>query len=772
MTDANKLGTRILVWLKEFVSVIKIIRVPVLVTLLVCAILTLPTQTGENYRVIVQDMWIKYYLNCGESLISTSRNCSQFDLVRESVFSLLGLLAVSLAVWYVAHRFVINFRGQVPLKSHFAHRALEWSPRVLITLLLLASAWGIYAAIPYQLDVPHSGLIQEIAEHKAVSIHGRDSVTSRDLAFTSTIVQKLTLFAGMLKTAAGILVGLAVISLLVVPRLRRGQPSFAGAPAFLPRWGRLFVFAFIGVLLGLSLLSPVSASQFLGPIALFSLFAVCLIFLLGQLSFWSDKKRVPLTTILLLWAVVIAFLGINNNHNIRVHMVHEGGDGGPKKANTQPPTLREQLSIWYASRRDAKRYQDVNNPKPYPVYVVAAQGGGVYAAYHSARLLATLQDRCPAFGHHLFAISSVSGGSVGASLFAALRLADTNAAEPEGLPCLPATTTVRDLLGNERSLGEAVNATLGNNDLLSPLLSGLLFPDFLQRFLPFPVRRFDRSIWLEFAFEEALQATFSKLGKKNEFWKKSVNFLKRPYVEHWNPNGSTPALIINTTEVHSGERRVIAPFVFGTNEKQFLPIWGAPDGLIRITLSTAAVLSARFPWMTPSGWFIDKTSERDPKVHLVDGGYYDNSGVAGALELKESIETAARELGLADRLEVKLIVLTADVSPPRASSSFDEALDPVRTMLHSWGTRSHHTIEQARGALNRPNGKTPVLRVVHLEQLLYPLPLGWRLSAGTIYLIDSQDPVPGGCVDDAPSASRKLRFEADCALKDLTADLR
>ena len=79
----------------------------------------------------------------------------------------------------------------------------------------------------------------------------------------------------------------------------------------------------------------------------------------------------------------------------------------------------EEFEQWYASRPDLEVYDE------YPVYIVAAQGGGMYAADQTAIFLSRLQDNCPAFRNHLFAISAVSGGSVGAATFvSALRLAE------------------------------------------------------------------------------------------------------------------------------------------------------------------------------------------------------------------------------------------------------------------------------------------------------------------------------------------------------------
>ncbi len=61
--------------------------------------------------------------------------------------------------------------------------------------------------------------------------------------------------------------------------------------------------------------------------------------------------------------------------------------------------------------------------QPYAVYVMAAEGGGIYAASAAAMLLARLQDASPRFAEHVFAISGVSGGAIGSTVFQALDAA-------------------------------------------------------------------------------------------------------------------------------------------------------------------------------------------------------------------------------------------------------------------------------------------------------------------------------------------------------------
>jgi hypothetical protein len=742
-----------------------IIRAPICITLLVVVVLTLPPQTGENYRVMTQDMWLNYIFNCESSFFSSSPDCGRFELIREATIGLLGVGLICAALWLVIAGLVHSSDGRLAARGPTV-AVLVWSPRVLITVVLAAAALGVYNAIPYRLDERSGGVVTEVAKRAAFITTPASQVSDSDIEAMGRVVQRLTLFSEMLLVGACVLAGVALAAAFLVPRVRVTDLPPRGL--FRIRYPGVAAFALFCVLLLLFLLYPVALPQFLGPLGVFSLFSVCLLLMVGPLSIWSDRTKVPFITILVIWVAIISFLGINNNHDIRTLTERMLSSAPPAPGHLDPPTLKDSLKRWFASRDDAPKYMEAG--KRYPVYIVAAPGGGIYAAYHSARLLASLHDRCPRFGDHLFAISGVSGGSVGASLFAALRLTDVSA-KPGSSACQPSSRTVRDLLLRDRSMANAVSETLAR-DMLSPLLAGMLFPDFLQRFLPFPIYAFDRARWLEQSFEEALSATIAKFAiERSGFWKTASNHLSRPYMQHWSPEGRSPALLFNTTEVSSGEPRVMAPFVFGASQRLVVPLWDHSRALAGMSLGTAAIVSARFPWLTPSASFVYSKDGSDKQIQLVDGGYYDNSGVATAIELKTAIETAARELGIAEKLQVKLIVLTADLVPGPVTTRFNELLDPVRAMLHSWRTRSQHTIDRAREVLTKSSKTIDVMRVVRLEELLYPLPLGWRLAAGTMYLMDAQDPIPERCAEESHTGAAGPRFDADCLLNDLLADL-
>lgn len=87
-------------------------------------------------------------------------------------------------------------------------------------------------------------------------------------------------------------------------------------------------------------------------------------------------------------------------------MLAKGKEGN----DTLGGVFRDNFKAWLAARKG-------NFTGKYPVFIVTAEGGGIYAASAASYFLATMQDHCPAFAKHVFAVSAVSGGSVGVSLF-------------------------------------------------------------------------------------------------------------------------------------------------------------------------------------------------------------------------------------------------------------------------------------------------------------------------------------------------------------------
>ena len=253
----------------------------------------------------------------------------------------------------------------------------------------------------------------------------------------------------------------------------------------------------------------------------------------------------------------------------------------------------------------------------YPIYIASAQGGGIYAAYHTAKTFQTITNNIPNFRNHLFAISSVSGGSVGSAIYANwLR------------NCSPKDTKEID------------NFFDRPRDPLALIVASMFFGDLFQRFYPIPVAAWDRSLGLELAFEPRHQ----KIINKNECINLNESFYETQGVEgpfyddkqkakirgYSYPN---PFLVLNTTEVDNGRRYLISPFRVDNRftDADFHEPW--PAGVENVQFrdmaySTAAGLSARFPLISPYGFFPEQKSRL-----FIDGGLYDNSGAVTATEI-------------------------------------------------------------------------------------------------------------------------------------------
>ncbi len=141
------------------------------------------------------------------------------------------------------------------------------------------------------------------------------------------------------------------------------------------------------------------------------------------------------------------------------------------KAQRKIPDLATAFHQWLEHRRPAiEAYKKKGSA--YPVFFVSAQGGGMYAAYHPALSLARLTDQCPEFAHHLFGISSVSGGSLGAAVFAELLRA-----LPATAPNDPASPSTSCSPTRGPEFDNALQTKVGeffSTDFLSPVIASCI----------------------------------------------------------------------------------------------------------------------------------------------------------------------------------------------------------------------------------------------------------------------------------------------------------
>jgi hypothetical protein len=718
-------------WLDGLLRGIYIIRLPLVMGLLTILALTLFDQVLEVHRVLTQER---------------ARNFVHFHWL----LSLAALAALGLVLWQVARQAAGDGADDMPrdLSPHpICAGVLRWGPRFIAMLPLLGAAIGIWLSRLPQFDIANA---------------------PESLARPLRIIARLRsdFILGSL-----VCVGLAVLIFLLITFFERQlTPAGSGRARKLALFNNWLLFPLI-ILASIVLLvrDPVHLPQSVGSIPIFALWMVNLAVLAGLFSRYYRAFGVPVIGVLAVLLICFEVFGFTDNHQFR-----------HKAAALQRPAVDVAFRSWLQSRKDKDAYQAAG--KPYPVYIVAAEGGGLYAAYQTAKFLSRMQDLCPNFAQHVFSISSVSGGSLGAGVFAGLTRAF--GANAEAKPCLAK-------LDNRGELERKADAIL-SRDMLAPAVWGGLFPDFLQRFVPYPMPLFDRARALEAAFEEAWHYGAGR----------TANPLRGSLFDLCGASdlscssGATPALALNVSNIETGMQMVLSPLDFTSigppwsGSAKVFDFFSTGVDPVDMPLSTAIGLSARFPWISPAGWysFIDPNEKdqgaraRKRRMSFVDGGYVDNSGVATASKLAQSLaEFHAKEAGLPP-IEIKLIMISAawipfdrfwmDEPNDRAQS---DLFSPFVAALAAWQGRGFTT--QFDLAADPKPGFKIIEAGVYYNFL--PLPLGWQLSSLSREYIDLFKGFPDRC--DPTKLDRSLENHAmlansyinraNCVAAELSRDL-
>ncbi|MFM1815735.1 MAG: hypothetical protein RLZ98_2430 [Pseudomonadota bacterium] len=407
---------------------------------------------------------------------------------------------------------------------------------------------------------------------------------------------------------------------------------------------------------------PTALPWALGTPATVFLFLASLSFVLVGFARAYHKTGIPVTVLVVACAVFFSAMGWTDNHKV----AHTLGN--------QQMTTEQGFVAWLRQRPDRDHY--AGRGKPYPVYLVAAEGGGIYAGYHVASFLARMQATCPNFAQHVFAISSVSGGSLGAAAFAAHvhnGLEGTGAVASRDVAC-------ESEIVEEGPVVEGISEYF-RSDFLSPLVAATLFPDMLQRLIPYPIAAFDRARGLERGIADARAQFFTANSKANPF-DLSINSV-------WDAAGSVPALFLNATSVEMGARITMGPLVLSATPTALhisaLLCNGARA--VHTSLASAVSLSARFPLLTPAGWIYKspenssdcgeapktRTGAVRDKLYLVDGGYFENSGLELAIEMAARLRAMNRQCQKA-RSDQSMM-------PPAFCSELPEEGFEIRTIM-------------------------------------------------------------------------------------------
>ena len=342
-----------------------------------------------------------------------------------------------------------------------------------------------------------------------------------------------------------------------------------------------------------------------------------------------------------------------------------------------------QEAIWNRlceEKFDINKKQTCNNDKKeQSLVVVAASGGGIQASGWMTQVLAGLQDRDLGIGEDftkaIGLISSTSGGSVGSMFY--LDQFENGVLSNQGLK------------KDENKLLKVVkNST---DDWLNSVGWGLAFPDLFRAIgLPFVLNWFsedhkylDRGYALEKNWEKTLTVGGKKPPTLDDRRKKILA-------------GEVPIAVYNTTLVENGHPFFVSSmkFVEGTMANYASESSGKNvdntaldfktlynncgtngDQPCDLALTTAARLSASFPYVTPMARndrenIIEVNDKNGKKTilqnyHIADGGYYDNSGAFTAmnwlnkfLEYNNSVENKDHQINIK-----KVIILQINAFP-------------------------------------------------------------------------------------------------------------
>jgi len=239
-----------------------------------------------------------------------------------------------------------------------------------------------------------------------------------------------------------------------------------------------------------------------------------------------------------------------------------------------------------------------NWPAHKPLVIVCASGGGIAAEYWTMAMLLSLERELPDFGESVRIVAGASGGLVAGAAWAS----SVGAA-------------------NRRPADELLASCAG--DQLSPVIRRLALWDLNvgiigQRVPCNWLRHLDRGQVLERRWTNQLLPELS------------TTFEERLPSE---VNGRTPSLIFSPMVAEDGKRLLISnldmgklatsPFLFNARRASGSLAYLIED-CCKLQLATCARMSATFPVISPASCL--EFDDGSGLAHLVDAGYYDNTG--------------------------------------------------------------------------------------------------------------------------------------------------
>lgn len=318
--------------------------------------------------------------------------------------------------------------------------------------------------------------------------------------------------------------------------------------------------------------------------------------LLGIINFLaliSYRKNVNLNFLILAVIVIAGFF-------FEAHPVRLKADPQPGQAYAGRPGFRKYLENWIGWHKAS-----IDSSAQYPVFFTLADGGASRSGYWAALVLGNLHEKTrynpgnyrSYFSDHLFCLSGASGGSVGnASFLSALEIQQSH-------PDLKVDSLCVKYL---------------DNDFLSYPLARLLGPDLIKPVFGWMHGWGDRAA----ALEIGMDLPTDKDGFMGKMMRNNFSQLIP------DDRNQLPIICINTTRVDDGGPGVVSTMHLDSSNQIFgkrIDVLNMVPPGYQLRISTAMVLGARFPYMSPGG--------KLGNSYFVDGGYFDNSGAGVVHEM-------------------------------------------------------------------------------------------------------------------------------------------
>lgn len=424
--------------------------------------------------------------------------------------------------------------------------------------------------------------------------------------------------------------------------------------------------------------------------------------LFSVLFFYGKKREVQYVSLLLLVILVISVVKPNNYHNV---------DLVADTVKTEPERLDKHIENWLIARRsEIGRLQNTN--QVYPVFFVNTYGGGIKAAVWTSFVIGTLdsivREQDPndtiaqkGFQHYVFSYSGASGGTIGASLLCASRASKINN------------------LKLDNGLYPQNSLAFYSKDFLTPVIAGMMGRDVLMG-----------GFGLNWCEDRARLQERNWEDHANEYgfnYSIPINKLRSE-----DKNKEIPLLFANTFDIDSGFKGITTSVLLDNEDFPCtILLKQEVDGNEDLRLSTAAFLSARFPYVSPTG----KLNEVH---HFMDGGTKDNSGAETSQQVlivfKKVLSSLSKSDPVFKNVKPHFLSLPNDIrgmEETRRTKNLFEPLAPLVGIINSaWGNYkradSVNHIFSKRDSVGY-HTILPTNEDIHKE--INPvLPLGWQIS--------------------------------------------